>query len=140
MKLLVEREPTVEGVTLGSLFIDGHRFCDTLEDPIRELPGVPVEKWKIKGETAIPQGTYRLVFSYSNRFKRILPEVLDVPGFSAIRIHSGNTIADTEGCLLVGSARNGHMVTGSKVMLEKLMLAFEGHDGPFTIEYRNPHA
>lgn len=137
MTLLVLREPTVEGTTFGSLYIDGHRFCDTLEDPIREVAGVPVEKWKIKGETAIPAGAYPLVLSQSLRFARLLPEVLNVPGFVGIRIHAGNTIADTEGCLLVGSARTGRAVTGSRVMLEKLMLRLTADDSPKTIEYFN---
>jgi hypothetical protein len=138
MKLLVQREPTVEGTTFGSLYLDGHRFLDTLEDSIREVAGVAVEKWKIRGASAIPAGTYPLVLSLSNRFKRILPEVLNVPGFTAIRIHPGNTISDTEGCLLVGSWRNGRTVTGSRVAIEKLMERLLVDGGPHTIEYRNP--
>lgn len=138
MRLFVAREPTIDGVTLGSLYLNGERFCDCLEDAIREVPGVPVEAWKIKGETAIPAGRYDVRMSYSHRFKRILPEVLQVPGFVGIRIHAGNSIEDTEGCLLVGSGRNGHMVTSSRVALEKLMLRMAEAKGPMTIEYRNP--
>lgn len=137
MNLLVLREPTVEGTTFGSLYIDGHRFCDTLEDAVREIPGVPVEQWKIRGETAIPAGTYRVVLSLSNRFKRILPEVLGVPGFTGIRIHAGNAVDDTDGCLLVGSARSNRGITGSKVTLEKLMLVLGGTTDAIDITYRN---
>lgn len=136
MTLLVLREPTVEGTTFGSLYVNGVRFCETLEDPLREVAGVPVEAWKVKGDTAIPLGTYALVLSMSNRFQRVLPEVLAVPGFTGIRIHAGNTVADTEGCLLVGSARNARGVTGSKTALEKLMLAFESDHDAHTITYR----
>lgn len=136
MTLLVLRESTVEGVTLGSLYVNGHRFAETLEDPIREVVGVPVESWKVKGDTAIPLGTYPLALTFSNRFQRVLPEVLHVPGFTGIRIHAGNTVADTEGCLLVGSARSGRTVTGSKTALEKLMLAFESDHDAHNITYR----
>lgn len=97
------------GGTYGDLWIDNHRACYTLEDQIRELEGVPVSSWKIKGETAIPAGSYTMIFSKSVRFGIILPEILEVPGFSGIRIHTGNVIEDTEGCLLVGltHAREG---------------------------------
>ena len=138
MRLVVQREPTIDDTTLGSLYLDGHRFCDTLEDAIRELVGVSVEHWKIRGSTAIPAGTYPLTLSLSNRFKRLLPEVLEVPGFTGIRLHPGNTIHDTEGCLLVGMGRNGRTVTSSKVAFEKLLAAIIADEGPHTIEYRNP--
>lgn len=100
MHIRVVREPTKNDTTLGALFIDDHWQCHTLEDIIR-----PVGE-KIYGETAIPPGRYKLVLSMSNRFKRILPEVLAVPNFTGIRIHAGNTAKDTHGCLLLGQTRN----------------------------------
>lgn len=138
MTLLLQREPTLEGVTLGSLFIDGHRQCETLEDAIRERPGDPPEMWKVYGQTAIPAGTYSVVLSRSQRFQRVLPEVRHVPGFLGIRIHAGNTIADTDGCILVGSARQARAISGSKVALERLMGVLMEAGGPITIEVRNP--
>jgi hypothetical protein len=77
------------------------RLCWTLEDVIREVPGQPVENWKIFGETAIPSGTYQALLNFSQHFQRDLPELLNVPGYAGVRIHGGNTAVDTEGCILV---------------------------------------
>lgn len=101
----VRRQPTFAGATLGELDLGSGRFCYTLEDAIREMPGMPVDVWKVAGQTAIPAGRYKLAITPSARFKRPLPILLDVPGFSGIRIHPGNTAADTEGCLLLGKTR-----------------------------------
>ncbi len=102
---VLQREPTRSGVTLGTLDLGGGRFCRTLEDAIREQPGVEVAAWKVAGGTAIPAGRYRLAYTLSQRFGRMLPLLRDVPGFTGVRIHSGNTVADTEGCILVGRTR-----------------------------------
>ena len=117
MHIRVVREPTKNDTTLGALFIDDHWQCHTLEDIIR-----PVGE-KIYGETAIPPGRYKLVLSMSNRFKRILPEVLAVPNFTGIRIHAGNTATDTHGCLLLGQTRNveARSIGQSKLALEAFM-------------------
>ncbi len=102
MKITVLRNPSHDGATVGDLFIDGSFFCHTLEDQVREIQGQPVEQWKVPGKTAIPAGTYELLITYSGRFGCEMPLIADVPGFTGIRIHCGNTSADTEGCLLVG--------------------------------------
>lgn len=102
MKLFVSRRTKAKGYTAGRMYCDGDLLCYTLEDPVREIKGEPVEKWKVKGETAIPEGQYRVILTKSPRFKRVLPEVLNVPGFTAIRIHAGNQTKDTDGCILVG--------------------------------------
>lgn len=81
--------------TIGKLYIDDNYFCDTLEDVVRSGE-------KVYGQTAIPAGKYKVKKTYSPRFKKKLPEILNVPGFSGVRIHSGNTAKDTEGCLLLG--------------------------------------
>lgn len=96
MKIFVDRKYKKEKYTIGKMYIDGEYFCDTLEDTVRPK-GV-----KIYGETAIPASTYKVVLSYSPKFKRVLPEVLSVPMFTGIRIHRGNYPADTLGCILVG--------------------------------------
>lgn len=99
MKLLVVRDKGENGFTTGKLLIDGVYKCFTLEDEIREV--------KIKHETAIPAGTYKVEVTQSARFNKLLPILLNVPGFEGIRIHSGNTCADTSGCLLVGLSQGG---------------------------------
>ena len=138
MRLTVLREPTLDGATFGSLYLDGHRLCDTLEDAIREVDGVPVAAWKVKGATAIAAGTYPLVLSVSQRFQRVLPEVQSVPGFAGIRIHSGNTVHDTEGCLLVGLSRTALTVLESRRALERVMARLSADPrAPHTIVYRN---
>lgn len=131
MHLRVIREPSRAGATLGSLYVDNVWECWTLEDEIREV--------KIPGVTAIPAGTYPVVLSLSNRFKCELPEVQHVPAFVGIRIHAGNTIADTEGCLLVGQARKAGTIALSRPALASLMVklraaASEG----VTITLENP--
>lgn len=113
MKLLVNRKIKGKESTLGELFIDGVFFCHTLEDPERDV--------KIPGKTAIPKGTYKVVITYSPRFKRELPLLLNVPNFEGIRIHPGNTSADTEGCILVGNYLNSDFVTDSRKVFTSLM-------------------
>ena len=143
MELFVERTPSQNGDTIGSLFIDGVRFCYTLEDEIREQPGVPVEQWKVAGSTAIPQGHYHVIWTYSNRFKHNTLQVMDVPGFSGIRIHSGITDADTEGCLLVGYGLDGtHIKHGTTqpardALNAKVLPVLEG-GGDVYITFANP--
>ena len=95
MKIEVKRTFKGTEYTIGKLYIDGNYFCDTLEDTVRIGD-------KVYGKTAIPAGTYKVKKTFSPRFKKVLPEILNVPGFSGVRIHSGNTAKDTEGCLLLG--------------------------------------
>ncbi len=99
LHLLLVRDILLPQCTLGKLSINGVFECYTLEDPVRAGP-------KIAGETAIPAGFYDVQITYSPRFKRMLPLLIDVRGFSGIRIHPGNTAQDTEGCILVGTARD----------------------------------
>jgi hypothetical protein len=75
---------------------------------------------KIKGETAIAKGTYKVIINQSNRFKRLLPLLIDVPDFEGVRIHSGNSNHDTEGCILVGQSRNKNYIGQSRKAFDKL--------------------
>lgn len=114
MRLRLIREPSAQQTTLGVLFVNGRYLAFSLEDEIREQPGVPVAQWKVPGRTAIPAGRYRVRLSWSPRFQRVLPEVLAVPGFDGIRLHPGNRHADTEGCILLGVQRAGAAIVSSR--------------------------
>lgn len=94
--------------TIGKLYIDNQYFCDTLEDAVRK------DGEKVYGKTAIPSGMYRVKKTYSPRFKKVLPEILKVPGFSGVRIHAGNTAKDTEGCVLLGLNKTKGAVINSQ--------------------------
>lgn len=107
MKLRLERGASAHGATIGQLFVDGAEECWILEDEVRAV--------KIPGQTAIPAGTYNVIVTMSARFGRELPLLEDVPNFSGIRIHPGNSPADTEGCLLPGRTRTDRTVGESKV-------------------------
>ena len=103
MEVTLTRIAKRETYTIGRLAINGTYFCDTLEPTWRDI-GVGRPGRKVMGRTAIPEGRYPLVVTFSPRFKRWLPLLLHVPQFSGIRIHSGNTADDTEGCILPGQA------------------------------------
>jgi len=96
------------GVTLGTLSIDGVRECYTLEDQVRVFG--PKGEGKIPGDTAIPSGRYRVVINQSPRFKKLMMRLLDVPFFTGILIHGGNTTEDTHGCILVGDEIAGDVI------------------------------
>jgi hypothetical protein len=114
------REPSKDGATLSKVFIGEQFICDVLEDVVREQLGTPVASWKIHGQTAIPSGVYTLELQDSNRFGPDTLTVMNVPGFQYIRIHGGNTAANTEGCLLPGTRNSSSTVAGSQAALLKL--------------------
>ena len=106
--LTILRESTIippvgEGFTPGELYYNGVRFCFSVEDEDRRLETKSEEK--VYGRTAIPRGRYRLLNTFSHRFQRVLPILLDVPGFEGVRIHGGNRAEDSLGCILVGAVR-----------------------------------
>lgn len=114
MKVEVKRTFKGTEYTIGKLYIDGHYLCDTLEDTVRN--GV-----KIAGKTAIPAGTYKVRKTMSPRFKKVLPEILNVPGFTGVRIHAGNTAIDTDGCLLLGLNKKKGQVLESQTTMAFFM-------------------
>lgn len=98
MLIEVVREKYLDNATMGKMFVDGVFFAFTLEDKVREI--------KVWGETAIPTGTYSVFVRYSNRFKKELVAIKDVPNFDGVLIHGGNTDKDTHGCILIGEMRD----------------------------------
>ena len=124
MILTLDRKYKLPTYTIGKLYIDEEYFCDTLEDKDRGLTDSmtvgEISKIKIKKETAIPTGTYKVTITYSNRFKKNMPLINDVKGFEGIRIHSGNTNQDTEGCVLVGFNKVKGNVINSRDTYNKL--------------------
>jgi hypothetical protein len=127
MKLLLKRLHRTENSTIGELYVNGKFECYTLEDVEREV--------KIKSETAIPKGTYKIIINQSNRFKRLLPLLLNVPNFEGVRIHSGNTNHNTEGCVLVGTTRSKDFIGNSRIAFNKLFKKMqEAKDITLTIE------
>ena len=139
MHLLLQRHKSFAHATLGSLSLDGSILCFTLEDQIREIPDQPVSSWKIKAQTAIPQGLYKIAWTDSKRFKRKTLQLMNVPGFDGIRIHSGNTDVDTEGCILLGLGMNGSLLTKSKDAVKAIETLLLPHlpEG-IEIEVKNP--
>ena len=112
MKIEVKRLHRTDNSTIGELTIDGKFECYTLEDVERYV--------KIKGETAIPKGTYKVIINQSNSFKRLLPLLIGVPNFEGVRIHAGNSNHDTEGCILVGQNRSVDYITKSRKAFDSL--------------------
>lgn len=111
MLLEVKRLYKKDTYTIGVLMVDGEKFSDTLEDKVRDLNS---EK-KVYGETAIPAGKYKVVMSMSSKFKRVMPYLENVPQFTGIMIHSGNTPKDTLGCILVGeNKKKGQLINSRK--------------------------
>jgi hypothetical protein len=113
MLIEVKRLEFKDTHTVGKMYVDGVYECYTLEDAVRNGT-------KVIGKTAIPIGTYKLIIDASTRFKQDMPHILDVPDFTGVRIHAGNTSADTDGCILLGSTWAGKDFIGnSKIAYKK---------------------
>lgn len=120
MKLTLKRIYKGEDYTIGKLYIDGRLFSNTLEDAVREI--------KIPGKTAIPTGEYEIMLTHSPRFHKIMPLLMNVPNFEGVRIHSGNTAKDTEGCILIGKNTIKGQLTSSRVYTEMLYRTLQKAD------------
>ena len=131
MKLILTRHARRADYTIGRLEDEnGKKICDTLEPIWRNYDGGEL---KIPKKSAIPEGTYRVVVTKSQRFQKYLPLLVGVPGFEGVRIHSGNTNKDTEGCILVGHTLQVGKVLWSRITLEKLMKLIENEKEIFLI-------
>ena len=122
MKLTLNRIALRSTYTIGKLYIDDNYFCDTLEDTVRDLNKngkFDNGEKKVYAKTAIPYGTYEIKWTYSPRFKKYTPQLMNVPSFEGIRIHAGNTSADTEGCLILGENKQVGKVLNSRTTINK---------------------
>jgi hypothetical protein len=130
MKIKLVRIAFKDTYTIGKLYVDGVYFCDTIEDKDRGLDDSmtvrEILNKKVKGETAIPTGHYNIEITYSPKYKRMMPLLIGVKGYSGIRIHSGNTSKDTEGCLLVGKNTKVGMVLESRNTYQRLFAMMQG--------------
>lgn len=121
MKFTLRRIAKKESYTIGNLYVNGEYLCNTLEDKYRDLLAEP----KVPNATAIPNGTYDIIMTMSPRFKRRLPCLLDVPFFTGILIHRGNTSKDTSGCILPGENTIKGVVTNSTFWEKRIVALCE---------------
>ena len=141
MKLTLKRIALRPTYTIGKLYIDDAYFCDTLEDTVRDTNKsgkFDNGEQKIKGKTAIPYGTYEIKWTYSPRFKKYTPQLMNVPSFEGIRIHAGNTSGDTEGCLILGKNKQVGKVLNSRATINKFypIIKEACSNGKVTIEIK----
>ena len=140
MQLRLERLWPKKDYTVGRLYVDDRLFCNTLEDRIvdKNKNGVfDGDEKKVYGESAIPYGTYKIIYNWSPKFGRNLPRLLNVPHFEGILIHPGNTAADSAGCILVGKNTEVGRLTNSRYIsdeLNKLIDEAQQKGEPITIE------
>jgi hypothetical protein len=120
MEIVVTRTQKNPVSTIGTFAIVGSPFnCLTLEGKDRGLTKSMtlqmISDIKVPNHTAIPAGRYQVIINFSNRFQRPMPLLLDVPGYGGVRIHSGTTDADTDGCLLLGTTQvNADFIANSR--------------------------
>lgn len=132
MEIIIERAWKKADYTIGRLFVNGARICESLEDTDRGLKSsftdAAIKAIKIAGKTAIPTGTYKVVLSVSPKFKNkswakkyggLVPEIVGVKGYVGIRIHPGANAEQTEGCPLVGENKvKGGLINSQKTYCE----------------------
>lgn len=123
MRVTLRRIAFKDKYTIGKVYINNKYFSDAIEDKDRGLYDYMDEEYilekKIKHETAIPYGMYKLMWTYSPKYKRMMSEIIDVKGFSGIRIHSGNTEDDTSGCVILGFNKKVGKVLDSRKTCKK---------------------
>ncbi len=129
MELQLKREIFTDISTIGTLTIDGKFECYILEDKDRGINKTltleQIMRVKVYGKTAIPYGRYEVDWTMSARFKVMMPILLNVVGWSGIRIHAGNTEIDSLGCLLCGTRKLSNRITESTIATNKLYAKIE---------------
>lgn len=141
MKLTLKRIALRPTYTIGKLYIDDVYFCDTIEDTVRDLNKngkFDNGEKKVHSKTAIPYGIYEIKWTYSPRFNKYTPQLMNVPSFEGIRIHAGNTSADTEGCLILGKNKQVGKVLNSRDTINKFypIIKEACSNGKVTIEIK----
>lgn len=122
MELLLHRKILNENSTEGNLYIDGAWFCNTIEDKVRAKPGEWKSELKVYAKTAIPYGKYPVQVTWSNKFKRLLTGVFNVPDFKGIRIHNGTSEISSAGCIIVSYKDDdkNHLLINDKAAMNDL--------------------
>ena len=141
MKLTLKRIALRSTYTIGKLYIDDVYFCDTIADTVRDINKngkFDNGEKKIHSKTAIPYGIYEIKWTYSPRFKKYTPQLMNVPSFEGIRIHAGNTSSDTEGCLILGENKQVGKVLNSRATINKFypIIKEACSNGKVTIEIK----
>ena len=131
--LTLKRDTYTNKTTIGKLYLNDVFICDTLEDVCRDLNKDgdlnDLGESKIYGETARPSGIYKVIINMSPRFKKLLPRLIDVPGYDGVLIHMGNFAKDTHGCILVGTRGIDVLQGGTSLKaLAKLMTELTKYD------------
>lgn len=133
MYVLLDRKWKKDTYTIGRVYIDGVFFSNSMEDKDRGLQQYmsvgEIERLKVYGETAIPRGKYKVTMTYSPKYKRLMPQVMNVKGFSGIRVHSMNTAKDSLGCIGLGKNDKKGRISNSRATcaeFEKLLIAAGG--------------
>lgn len=129
MEILIDRKWKKDSYTIGKLQVNGEYFCETLEDTDRGLTSdmsiTEIKNKKVYGKTCIPSGLYTILYTYSPKYKRLMPLVDNVKGFSGIRIHSGNSAEDSLGCILLGFNKEKGKVLQSRDTCNKFYKLIE---------------
>lgn len=123
MNVSINRKWKKDTYTIGLVYIDGEFFCNSLEDRDRglrqDMDVGEIARMKVAGETAIPTGKYIVTMTYSPKYKRVMPQIMNVPGYTGGRIHSGNNAKDTEGCILLGKNDKVGWISNSRETCKK---------------------
>ena len=140
MRGLLKREFRREDYTIGRVYIDGEFFCHSLEPRDRclqqKMELCDIQRLKVAGKTAIPSGIYEVRMTWSKKYGRRMPQLLDVPGFTGIRIHAGNSASDTAGCILLGDNTVAGGLTGSGERCREFERRLKASAGKCYIEIR----
>jgi hypothetical protein len=133
MIVVIDRKWKKDTYTIGRVFIDDVFFANSMEDKDRgltkDMPLAEIKKRKVYGETAIPAGEYEVRMTYSPKYKRRMPQVMDVPGWTGVRMHSMNEAKDSLGCIGMGKNDKPGWISNSRATcaeFEKRLIAAGG--------------